>query len=89
MKVTLMGPDDLDCWFLTDDDGISFPLVARHEDHPAAAALFGWMAPEEITDQEDVIESARLWLMDHISDEIETPKDVAEYFQKLNEETEE
>lgn len=57
MKVTLMGPDDLDCWFLTDDDGISFPLVARHEDHPAAAALFGWMAPEEITDQEDVIES--------------------------------
>lgn len=42
MKLTLAGPDDLGHWFLEDAQGNSWPLVERHEDQPAAAALFGW-----------------------------------------------
>ena len=85
MKVTLAGPDDLGNWFLHDDDGNAYPLVERWADHPAAGALFGWTAPEEVADQDEIIESARLWLMDKIGDEVEAPKDVAEYFRELNE----
>jgi hypothetical protein len=83
MKVTLVGPDDLGYWFLHDDDGNSFPLVERHEDHPAAAALFGWTAPEGVTDEEEIIESALDWLNDHIGDEIKAPPVVVAYFRKL------
>src|ERR1700691_2198684 len=50
MKVTLAGPDDLGYWFLHDEDGNGFPLVEDHAGHPAAAALFGWTAPEGVTD---------------------------------------
>lgn len=71
MNVTLAGPDDLGFWFLHDHDGNSVPLVARHEDHPAAAALFGWQSPDGITDKEAIIQDALDWLMDHIGDEIE------------------
>jgi hypothetical protein len=85
MLATLMGPDDLGYWFLTDDDGISFPLVQRRADLPGAASLFGWKAPEGMEDRDDLAENARLWLMDHISDEIEAPKDVVEYFQQFGE----
>ncbi len=84
MKVTLMGPDDLGYWFLTDEDGNAFPLVERNEDHPAAAVLFGWTAPEDITDEEAIIQDALNRLMDCIGDEIEAPAHVAEFFQQLN-----
>lgn len=88
MKVTLMGPDDLGYWFLTDDNGIAFPLVERRADLPGAASLFGWKAPEGMDDRDELAEDARLWLMDHISDEIEALRDVAEYFRKFGEDEE-
>lgn len=84
MKVTLAGPDDLGFWFLHDENGNAFPLVERHEGHPTGAALFGWTAPEGITDQEEIIDSALDWLMDHIADEIEAPLHVAEFFRQLD-----
>ena len=59
--------------------------MARHEDHPAAAELFGWTAPEGITDQEEIIGSALEWLMDRIGDEITAPPHVADYFRELEE----
>lgn len=89
MNVTLMGPDDLGNWFLADDDGNSYPLVARHEDHPAAAAHIGWTAPEGITDNETLIESAIDWLMENSGEDFEAPKHVAEFFRELQEDDEE
>ncbi len=83
MKVTLAGPDDLGHWFLDDDNANSYPLVARHEDHPQAAALFGWTAPEGVTDEEDIIQDALDCLMENIGEEIEAPKEVVEYFREL------
>ena len=75
MLVTLMGPDDLGHWVLADENGNSFPLVERHEDHPAAASLFGWTTPA-VTDEEEIIQDALDWLMDHIGEDIEAPKDI-------------
>lgn len=49
MTVTLVGPDDLGYWFLHDANGNSFPLVERHEDHPAAAVPAGWERVEDAT----------------------------------------
>ncbi len=89
MNVELTGPDDLGFWFLVNEDGNAFPLVERHEDHSAAAALFGWQAPEGVEDREAIIQDALAWLMDHIGDEIEAPKDAVEYFRELEEEDEE
>jgi hypothetical protein len=89
MQVSLAGPTELGHWFLENEDGNAYPLVERHEDHPKAAALFGWTAPEGVTDQEEIIDSAIDCLMDHISDEIEAPKEVADYFRELNEDDDE
>ncbi len=89
MKVELVGPDDLGYWFLVDGDGNSFPFVERHEGHPAAAALIGWKAPKGVTDEEELIDSAIDFLMDHIGDEIEAPKEAVEYFRELESEDEE
>jgi hypothetical protein len=86
MKVTLAGPDDLGYWFLHDENGNTFPLVARHEDHPAAAFLFGWTAPKGVTAEEEIIESARLCLIENISEEVEAPLHVVEFFRQLNDE---
>ncbi len=83
MKVTLAGPDDLGYWFLHDEDGNAFPLVEDHASHPAAAALFGWTAPEGVTDEEEIIQDALDCLMDHISDEIEAPPHVEAFFREL------
>jgi len=85
MKVTLTGPDDLGYWFLHDEDGNAYPLVECWRDHLAAASLFGWTAREEAKDENEMIEDARLWLLEHIADEIEAPKDVVEFFLKLQE----
>lgn len=84
MKVELTGPDDLGFWFLTDANGNAFPLVERHEDHPAAAALYGWQALEGVQDREAIIQDALVFLMDHIGDEIEAPKEAVAYFNELN-----
>lgn len=88
MQVELAGPDDLGHWFLVDGDGNSFPLVERPEDHPAAAALFGWKAPKDVTDEEKIIDAAIDFLMEHIGDEIKAPRHVVEFFEKLREEIE-
>jgi hypothetical protein len=85
MKVWLAGPDDLGYWFLEDENGNSFPLVERHEDHPGAAKLFGWKAPEGVTDQKEIIQDAIDWLQDHTGDDIQAPRHFAEYFEKLYE----
>jgi hypothetical protein len=89
MKVELAGPDDLGYWFLVDGDGNSFPLVESHEAHPAAATLFGWEAPEGVTDEEEIIDSAIDYLMENIGEEIEAPKEAVEYFRELNEDDDE
>lgn len=83
MKVTLMGPDDLGYWFLDDREARSFKLVQRWSDLPGAAALFGWKPPDGMDDEDEQAENARLWLLDHVGDEIEAPPDVAEYLQQL------
>ncbi len=84
MIVTLAGPNDLGLWFLDDEDGNSFPLVERHEDHPKAAALFGWKAPEGITDEETIINDAIDWLTDNAGEDFKAPKHVVKYFRELN-----
>jgi hypothetical protein len=89
MNVELTGPDDLGFWFLVDENGSSFPLVESHEGHPAAAALFGWQATEGVEDREAIIQDALVFLMDHIGDEIEAPKEAVDYFSELEEEDEE
>ena len=88
MRVTLMGPGELGHWFLTDDDGNSFPLVERHEDHPKGASLLGWNAPERVTDQKKVIDIALDWLMEHTGEDFTAPPHVAEFFRQLNEDNE-
>ena len=88
MRVTLMGPGELGDWFLTNYEGNSFPLVERHEDHPQAAALLGWNAPERVTDQEKVIDIALDWLMEHTGEDFTAPPHVAEFFRQLNEDNE-
>ena len=79
MLVTLMGPTDMGEFVLSDENGNSFPLVQRHEDHLETASLFGWTAPEG-ADEEEIIQDALEWLMDHINEDIEAPRDVVEYF---------
>jgi hypothetical protein len=86
MNVTLAGPDGLGYWFLDDDKGRSFPLVNNWNDHIAAASMFGWTASEEAKDEDEIIEEARLWLMDHIGDAIKAPKDIEDYFREFDEE---
>jgi hypothetical protein len=89
MKVTLAGPNDLGYWFLDDENGNSFPLVERHEDHPKAAALFGWKAPEGVTDAEEIINDAIDWLTDHAGEDFKAPKHVVKFFRDLAAENEE
>lgn len=88
MRVTLMGPGELGHWFLADDEGNSFPLFERHEDHPTAAALLGWNVPEGVTDEEEIIDSALDWLMDHTGEDFEAPAQVTDFFRQLNEDNE-
>lgn len=82
MKLTLTGPDDLGKWLLEDANGNAWPLVERPEDHIAAAAMFGWLPPQDATDEE-IIENALDWLMAFIGEEIEAPQHIAEYFREL------
>ena len=79
MKVTLMGPDDQGFWYLTDASGRDFRIVDRWEDHPAAAKLFGWNPIDEVIDDE-VIESAREFLLDHVGEEIVASLHIAQHF---------
>jgi len=83
MQVTLEGPDDLGYWFLSDPDGNSFPLVERHEDHPAGASTLGWITPEGDNDQEQIIQDALDWLMEHTGEDFTAPKQVADYFRDM------
>ena len=88
MKVELSCPGDLGHWYLVDRDGNAYPLVERHEDHPKAAALFGWTAPKGVMDEEEIIDNAIDFLMENIGEEIEAPKEVVEYFRELEEDGE-
>jgi hypothetical protein len=82
MKVYLAGCDDLGYWFLEDENGNSFDFVTTEAEQLTAAALFGWKAPEGVS-QERAVEEARLWLEDCIRDKIDAPKDAEAYFQEL------
>jgi hypothetical protein len=82
MKVTLAGPDDLGYWFLTDENGISLPLIERHEDHPKGSALLGWNAPEGVTDEEEIIQDALDWLMVHTGEDFEASAQVTDFFRE-------
>ena len=83
MIVTLAGPDDHGFWFLVDRNGRSFQIVECFEDHPSAAELLGWKAPEGITDEKAIILDAIDWLADHIGDDFKAPLHIAEYFKEL------
>lgn len=85
MKLTLVGPDDSGFWFLENQNGLSWQIVERWADHPAAAALFGWSAPDGATDDKQV-ESAREFLMENIGTEIEAPLHIAQHFEQLERE---
>ena len=86
MKVTLMGPGELGRWFLADNDGNSYPLVEHHEDHPKGAYLLGWTTPKGITDEEEIIQDALGWLMDHTGEDFETPAQVTDFFREFEDE---
>jgi hypothetical protein len=81
MIVTLMGPDDLGTWVLTDDDGNSFPFVASHEDH-LNATMLDWDRPTGI-DDEEAIRNALDWLLEHTGEDFDAPEIVAQYFDQL------
>lgn len=85
MKLTIVGPTVEGFWFLENDDGLSWQIVERWSDHPGAAALFGWIAPDGATDDEQA-EAAREFLMEHIGDQIEAPLHVAQHFEELERE---
>lgn len=84
MLLTLAGPDDHGYWFLDDENGLSFRLVERFEDHPPAAALLGWQPPEGITDEKAIILNAIDWLIDHVSEPFKAPNHIAEYFKQFD-----
>lgn len=86
MIVTLAGPDDHGFWFLDDKSGRSFQLVESFEDHPSAAALLGWNAPESVTDEKAIILDAIDWLNDHVSENFKAPLHIAEYFKQFDDE---
>ena len=88
MKVELTGPDDLGHWFLSDSDGNAYPLVTGFGEQRAAAALFGWKVPLEITNETHITHLAIEYLMDHIGDEIVAPPDAAAYLWEFSEESE-
>jgi hypothetical protein len=81
MIVNLMGPDDLGAWVLTDDEGNSFPLVERHEDH-LNATLLGWDRPLGIEDDEAIMDALD-WLLEHTGEDFDAPEIVARYFDQL------
>ncbi|MCU0712523.1 MAG: hypothetical protein MUC43_10730 [Pirellula sp.] len=81
MIVTLMGPDDLGCWFLTDSEGNAYEFIINHEDH-LDAALLGWDRPIGIDDEEAII-NALDWLVEHTGEDFTAPKIVVEYFEEL------
>ncbi|HEY7328079.1 MAG TPA: hypothetical protein VH592_10585 [Gemmataceae bacterium] len=82
MKVTLSGPDDLGRWVLHNENGLAYPLVERHEDHIAAAKLFGWSPPKGVSDQEKLVQSALKWLRSRIGAEITAPPHVVLFFRE-------
>ncbi|HBJ33574.1 MAG TPA: hypothetical protein DDZ51_02200 [Planctomycetaceae bacterium] len=84
MRVTLEGPDDLGNWFVSDEDGNSFTLVECYEDHPTAASMLGWKSPDGIDDEDEIIQDALDWLMEHTGDDFTAPKHVADYFKEMN-----
>lgn len=84
MIVTLAGPDDHGFWFLDDKSGRSFQLVESFEDHPSAAALLGWNAPEGVEDEKAIILDAMDWLNDHVSEKFNAPLHVVEYFKEFD-----
>lgn len=81
MIVALMGPDNLGCWFLTDDDGNSYPFVTSHEDH-LNAAMLGWDRPVGIDDEEAIMDALD-WLLEHTGEDFDAPEIVAQYFDQL------
>ena len=89
MQVSLEGPDDLGYWFLSDEDGNSFPFITSHEDHPNAVASLGWKQPEGLDDEEDIIMDALDWLMENTGEIFEAPRQVDEYFKELYNEQDE
>jgi hypothetical protein len=78
-KLTLMGPDDQGFWYLVDATGRDFRIVEQLEDHPVAAKLFGWVTPDESADDE-AIEDAREFLLEHVGDEVIAPPHIASRF---------
>ena len=85
MKLTLVGPDDSGFWFLESENGMTWQIVEQWTDHPGAAAIFGWSAPDDAIDGEQT-ESAREFLMENIGTEIEAPLHIAQYFDELERE---
>lgn len=86
MTVTLCGPDELGRWVLHSPSGLAYSLIERHEDHIAAAELFGWSPPEGVSEQEELISVALDWLMNCIGSDIEAPVEIAAYFREREDE---
>lgn len=85
MKLMLVGPDDSGFWFLENENGLSWQIVERWGDHPGAAALYGWVAPDGATDDEQA-EAAREFLLEKTGDKIEAPLHIAQHFEELERE---
>lgn len=85
VRLNLTGPTVEGFWFLENDNGLSWQVVERWTDHPGAAALFGWIAPNGAT-QDEQAEAAREFLMENIGAEIEAPLHIAQHFGELERE---
>lgn len=85
MKLILVGPTDEGFWHLENEHGMTWQVVERWADHPAAAAIFGWVAPDGSSEDEQA-EAAREFLMENIGAEIEAPLHIAQHFEQLERE---
>lgn len=85
MKLSLVGPTDEGFWHLENEHGMAWQVVERWSDHPGAAALFGWVAPDGSSEDEQA-EAAREFLRENIGAEIEAPRHIAIHFEELERE---
>ncbi|MBN8626691.1 MAG: hypothetical protein J0M17_14480 [Planctomycetes bacterium] len=67
MKLTLMGPDDQGCWFLSDATGQDFKIVEKWNDLSQAAKLLGWSPSSNSLTTDELNEEVREFLIQTMS----------------------
>lgn len=86
MKLTLMGPDDSGHWFLCDEHGNDWRIVQCWNDYVPAAELLGWLV---VGTEAERVRNALDFLLDHIGEDFNVPKHVADHFLELQQDADE